>query len=573
MQYACTDFGCDFGMDYQPGFDIANGGAICRASQSRPADIADGYTVAHPMAQWTAGSTVTVRWPAKNHADVFPDSKVFIYATPSGATTDAFDTTQAMVAMDYNVCDPPGSGVDRAKCTGSFQVPAWAPGIYSFVWFWEFNPGQYYNTCFDTVRSTLRSPAPSYLSFCTEHHVCACMRSSCSRAEALRVRATGNCRRQRRCDNSHADWLPNGRNDDGADRSGQPSDEDSNDGKSRGSELPRRSSRRVDFAAEGNALLGLQRRSVRRNGASAVERSEVFVRDAVRADGSDRARRQQLRRAALDDGSDERSALRPRRRRRRLLRRNEPGQRWLRQVHPHPKPGGGERGLDRRDHEEKSVPSRIKRVRGGKGALRHRCARLRQPAVLDGERLRRSVARCDVHVEDALVYVWRLVYPRRRHDARVRLHRPPIHNERRQALEAWLRAVHRMGLDKRRSRHPLVPVGDVRAPSTSPCFPLPFISSNLVPRARWVRSLRTNNSCGVHPTFSSFCNRCPAAFVALIGGAFGAGGIAAAVAPPPTLPPSPTPAPVTGGKIAARDGNDTRFVRPRAPLSCVPLLS
>ena len=51
MQYACTDFGCDFGMDYQPGFDIANGGAICRASQSRPADIADGYTVAHPMAR------------------------------------------------------------------------------------------------------------------------------------------------------------------------------------------------------------------------------------------------------------------------------------------------------------------------------------------------------------------------------------------------------------------------------------------------------------------------------------------------------------------------------------------
>lgn len=78
-----------------------------------------------------------------------------------------------------------------------------------------------------------------------------------------------------------------------------------------------------------------------------------------------------------------------------------------------------------------------------------------------------------------------------------------------------------------------------------------------------IHDVVTSNSsrgCILSPSF--VCNRCPAAFVALIGGAFGAGGITAAVAPPPTQPPTPTPAPVTG-KIDARDGT-MRFVRPMA---------
>jgi len=46
--------------------------------------------------------------------------------------------------------DSPGPNIDAADCRGSFKVPTdLAPGIYTFMWWWEFNPGQFYNSCAD----------------------------------------------------------------------------------------------------------------------------------------------------------------------------------------------------------------------------------------------------------------------------------------------------------------------------------------------------------------------------------------------------------------------------------------
>merc|ERR1719174_273000 len=58
-----------------------------------------------------------------------------------------------------------GPNVDRAKCYGSFEVPDdLEEGIYTFMWWWEFNAGEFYNSCADVAvggtRPSTTSPAP-----------------------------------------------------------------------------------------------------------------------------------------------------------------------------------------------------------------------------------------------------------------------------------------------------------------------------------------------------------------------------------------------------------------------------
>merc|ERR1719150_1494791 len=48
-------FGQDYGFDHQ-----AKGNDACHSTEQQPANF--------PMAQYTAGETVTLAWPAKNHA-------------------------------------------------------------------------------------------------------------------------------------------------------------------------------------------------------------------------------------------------------------------------------------------------------------------------------------------------------------------------------------------------------------------------------------------------------------------------------------------------------------------------
>ena len=61
-------FGDDVGRDNQPG---PLSGATCSTQKealTNPPSAA--YSAAAPMGSWEAGSVVTLRWPAKNHATV-----------------------------------------------------------------------------------------------------------------------------------------------------------------------------------------------------------------------------------------------------------------------------------------------------------------------------------------------------------------------------------------------------------------------------------------------------------------------------------------------------------------------
>jgi len=45
-----------------------------------------------------------------------------------------------------------GSGVDKAVCYGTFELPSdLEEGIYTFMWWWEFNGGEFYNSCADVA--------------------------------------------------------------------------------------------------------------------------------------------------------------------------------------------------------------------------------------------------------------------------------------------------------------------------------------------------------------------------------------------------------------------------------------
>ena len=54
------------------------------------------------------------------------------------------------LSIPYSTCNPPGANIDRADCRGSYTVPTdLTPGVYTFMWWWEFNPGQFYRSCAD----------------------------------------------------------------------------------------------------------------------------------------------------------------------------------------------------------------------------------------------------------------------------------------------------------------------------------------------------------------------------------------------------------------------------------------
>mgnify|MGYP004085448621 CR=1 FL=1 len=61
-------FGQDVGRDNQPGALAQAACSTQKEARTNPPSAA--YSSAAPMATWRAGSTVTLRWPAKNHATV-----------------------------------------------------------------------------------------------------------------------------------------------------------------------------------------------------------------------------------------------------------------------------------------------------------------------------------------------------------------------------------------------------------------------------------------------------------------------------------------------------------------------
>jgi hypothetical protein len=114
------------------------------------------------MAVYSAGQQVTMQWPAKNHALVSnPDRGVQIFFGIGADRGDDFShingvdewcATYPDLCVPFSNCEPNQPGVDRAPCTGTFTIPAGLEnGVYSAIWWWEFNEGEYYSSCFDVT--------------------------------------------------------------------------------------------------------------------------------------------------------------------------------------------------------------------------------------------------------------------------------------------------------------------------------------------------------------------------------------------------------------------------------------
>merc|ERR1719421_1352158 len=63
--------------------------------------------------------------------------------------------------MDFSNCDPRQAAVDAADCQDEFQIkPTTPPGRYTLMWWWEFNGGEFYNTCADITITAAAAPTP-----------------------------------------------------------------------------------------------------------------------------------------------------------------------------------------------------------------------------------------------------------------------------------------------------------------------------------------------------------------------------------------------------------------------------
>jgi len=153
-------FGSDVGRDQRPGAPVPQGLKAGPVEQPN-ANVEDGYSAEYPMGQVKPGSTITMRWPAKNHATVGTQRGVQLFISRAPGAGDDFShivSKDAWIAkypgleQTFSNCSPNRSGVDKAECTGNFQIPDdLEEGIYTFMWWWEFNAGEYYNSVADVL--------------------------------------------------------------------------------------------------------------------------------------------------------------------------------------------------------------------------------------------------------------------------------------------------------------------------------------------------------------------------------------------------------------------------------------
>ncbi len=126
------------------------------------------YTDTTPMAIYYSNEIIHISHPAKGHVADDTCTNRFIGSTSMKlkmskvSKQDTFDVDVPMVGGDhqpgvvdhlgyqncYKFCD----NKDKAHCLTSWQLPVvTVAGRYSFIWLWEFNPGQVYSSCFDAL--------------------------------------------------------------------------------------------------------------------------------------------------------------------------------------------------------------------------------------------------------------------------------------------------------------------------------------------------------------------------------------------------------------------------------------
>jgi len=170
-------FGTDVGRDIRPGADVPKG-LFCDPNKEGSSDPIEGrYSGTYPMAKVRPGQKLSWQWPAKNHADVGIQRHVQLFISKGPGLGDDFshitsktDWVQRYPELDktFSNCyvngNRVGPNVDKAVCSGTFTVPSHLQhGIYTFMWWWEFNGGEFYNSCADVLvtnnnRTTCMAP-------------------------------------------------------------------------------------------------------------------------------------------------------------------------------------------------------------------------------------------------------------------------------------------------------------------------------------------------------------------------------------------------------------------------------
>ena len=193
-------FGSDSGMNYQPGDPNAIG-TWCKDTIGNPSTgYSDTYTSSYPMAQYTAGDTIKLLWPSKNHANygcpfaegvVMPDTSLRIFvnsqANPSSDPQALTDWTQLwdfhkgytwpqenyINDVPFQNCPAFCEDQDKAVCYGEFDLTGnndaingltdifTQSGYYTFMWLWGFqNEDDFYSACWEAYVDT-SNPIPT----------------------------------------------------------------------------------------------------------------------------------------------------------------------------------------------------------------------------------------------------------------------------------------------------------------------------------------------------------------------------------------------------------------------------
>mmetsp|Transcript_8788 Transcript_8788/g.17221 ORF Transcript_8788/g.17221 Transcript_8788/m.17221 type:complete len:284 (+) Transcript_8788:318-1169(+) len=155
-------FFTDRGRDNRPGVNFPEGLFCDPRKEARTDPISAAYDETYPMAVLQVGQTVRWRWPAKNHATVGVQRGVQVFiSSEADATVDAFNPTP-IAEMDFSNCAPRRASVGDADCQDTWVVPAdTPPGLHTLMWWWEFNAGEFYNSCADVLIVSPGVPVPT----------------------------------------------------------------------------------------------------------------------------------------------------------------------------------------------------------------------------------------------------------------------------------------------------------------------------------------------------------------------------------------------------------------------------
>lgn len=160
--YRSDSFGLDRGYNYR----LLPTDPVCKTDYKAESS----YNGLYPAPVYTQGEKIRLLWPAKNHVKAsctnqwIPDTQLKLYWMPKHFglnPTLATVLQDGMVVWDFQShgtakgfqqCIDFCTNPDKAICYGDWVFPyEHLPGKGLLVWFWEFNPKEYYSTCVDVT--------------------------------------------------------------------------------------------------------------------------------------------------------------------------------------------------------------------------------------------------------------------------------------------------------------------------------------------------------------------------------------------------------------------------------------